>query len=158
MARKSASKAAPATRTVNPLHFEDLEPHRFEDLIRQLTHDFRPWLRIEATGRLGRDEGVDIRATEGVRDAPEPSNDDEEADDVGPILAEREWRIQCKRYKSLRPKEMRQYVRDAVGEGAPPHGLILAAACDVTTKTLDAFHEECSAVGVIRGHALPSGE
>ncbi len=39
------------TRTLNPLHFEDLEPHRFEDMVRQLAYDFRPWRSIEATGR-----------------------------------------------------------------------------------------------------------
>ena len=36
------------TRTIGPLHLEDLEPHRFEDLIRQLLYDFRPWNRLEA--------------------------------------------------------------------------------------------------------------
>jgi hypothetical protein len=50
------------TRTFNPLHFEDLEPHRFEDLIRQLIYDFRQWRSLEATGRTGSDEGMDIRA------------------------------------------------------------------------------------------------
>ncbi len=31
-----------ATRTYNLLPFQDLEPKRFEDLIRQLVYDFRP--------------------------------------------------------------------------------------------------------------------
>lgn len=57
------SMAARTTRTLNPLHFEDLEPHRFEDLVRQLIYDFRHWQSIEATGRLGADEGVDSRAS-----------------------------------------------------------------------------------------------
>jgi len=149
MATKKPAAKAQATRTVNPLHFEDLEPHRFEDLIRQLAHDFRPWLRIEATGRLGQDEGVDIRAVEGVREAREPSTDDEDEEDDGPTLEEREWRIQCKRYKALRPKEVRQYVREAVGDGAAPYGLILAAACNVSAATLDAFHAECTKLGVV---------
>jgi hypothetical protein len=54
------------SRTINPLHFEDLEPHRFEDLIRQLAYGFRNWLRLEATGRLGADEGMDVRGLEMV--------------------------------------------------------------------------------------------
>ncbi len=41
-----------ATRTLNPLHFEDLEPHRFDDMVRQLAYDFRTWRNLEATGRL----------------------------------------------------------------------------------------------------------
>jgi len=45
------------SRTINPLHFEDLEPHRFEDLARQLVYDFRAWAGLEATGRSGADEG-----------------------------------------------------------------------------------------------------
>jgi hypothetical protein len=28
------------TKTLGPLHFEDLDPHRFEDLIRELISDF----------------------------------------------------------------------------------------------------------------------
>ncbi len=52
------------SRTFNPLHFEDLEPHRFEDLIRQLIYDFKDWKSIKATGRLGSDDGIDIFAVE----------------------------------------------------------------------------------------------
>ena len=52
---------AKTTNTLNPLHFEDLEPHRFEDLVRQLAYDFRTWRSLEATGRSGSDEGMDIR-------------------------------------------------------------------------------------------------
>ena len=37
------------SKTINPLHFEDLEPHRFEDLVRQLIYDFKNWQSIEAT-------------------------------------------------------------------------------------------------------------
>ena len=50
------------TRTIGPLHFEDLEPHRFEDLVRQLAYDFRDWHSVEAIGRAGSDKGMDIRA------------------------------------------------------------------------------------------------
>ena len=50
------------TRTVGPIHFEDLDPHRFEDLVRQLAYDFRPWKSIESTGRGGADDGFDVRA------------------------------------------------------------------------------------------------
>ena len=52
------------TRTLNPLPFSDLEPHRFEDLIRQLAYDLRRWKSLEATGRGGTDSGMDIRAVE----------------------------------------------------------------------------------------------
>jgi hypothetical protein len=38
---------ATPTRTYNPLPFTDLEPKRFEDLVRQLVYDFRPWRRLD---------------------------------------------------------------------------------------------------------------
>ena len=52
------------TRTLGPIHFEDLDPRRFEDLVRELAYDFRDWQSIEATGRGGNDDGFDIRAYE----------------------------------------------------------------------------------------------
>jgi hypothetical protein len=45
------------SRTFAPIHFEDLDPHRFEDLVRELIYDFRDWQSIEATGRSGDDAG-----------------------------------------------------------------------------------------------------
>jgi hypothetical protein len=47
---------------IQPLPFTHLEPKRFEDLVRQLVYDFRPWRRLEATGRSGSDDGFDARA------------------------------------------------------------------------------------------------
>jgi len=54
------------TRTYGPFHFEDLSPERFEDLIRELVYDFRNWQSIEATGKGGSDDGMDIRAYERI--------------------------------------------------------------------------------------------
>ena len=67
------------TKTLNPLHFEDLEPHRFEDLVRQIIYDFKEWSLLEPTGRLGSDDGYDARGFEIIRDgmdiAEEPTED-----------------------------------------------------------------------------------
>lgn len=54
------------TRTQARLHFEDLEPRRFEDLVRQLVFDFRPWRSLEAVGEAGSDDGLDARGYEVV--------------------------------------------------------------------------------------------
>lgn len=152
-------RKATATRTVNPLHFEDIEPHRFEDLIRQLAHGFRRWGRLEATGRLGQDEGTDIRGIEFV--TPDDArrlqvtgdDGDEDYDDVTPPVEMREWRIQCKRYKVIGQKLMREVVREAVPDPAnPPYGLIIAAACDVSATTMAAFHDERVKLGIEEGH------
>jgi hypothetical protein len=64
--KKSFSTNA-SGRVAEPLHyqpfFEDLELHRFEDLIRQLAYS-RNWSYLDATGRLGADGGLDIRGLE----------------------------------------------------------------------------------------------
>jgi hypothetical protein len=151
----SKSKILPVSRTVNPLHFEDLEPHRFEDLIRQLAYSFRPWRRLEATGRLGADGGLDVRGVELLIETAAavagPGEDDEPP--VTPLLEEREWRIQCKRYKSIPPKLMREIVAETVPDPSDaPYGLIVAAACDVSAKAMAAFHEERHRRGVAEGH------
>jgi Restriction endonuclease len=146
---------AQASRTLNPLHFEDLEPHRFEDLIRQLAYGFREWSRIEATGRLGQDEGVDIRALETVTATTEASESDEDEGEEPRriVLEEREWRIQCKRYKQMGPKFVRGVVTEAVPDPSrAPYGLIVAAACDVSAQAITAFHEERLSRGVREGH------
>jgi hypothetical protein len=46
-------RKARVSRTYGPIHFEDLDPHRFEDLIRELIYDYKNWQSIEATGRSG---------------------------------------------------------------------------------------------------------
>jgi hypothetical protein len=58
------------SRTIGPLHFEDLEPHRFEDLVLRLIYDFRPWRELQATGRSGSDDGFDARGIEGGPEVP----------------------------------------------------------------------------------------
>lgn len=119
------------TRTLNPLPFQDLEPHRFEDLIRQLAYDLRPWKSLEATGRSGSDDGLDIRAVEVVR----LDDDLEEDDDVEPTPEERLWIFQCKREKFLTPKRLREVVAESlVSVAESPHGFALAGGCDVSKK------------------------
>ncbi len=52
------------TRTINPLSFGDLEPKRFEDIVRSLMYSFKNWHSLELTGRSGSDDGFDIRGWE----------------------------------------------------------------------------------------------
>lgn len=123
------------TKTTNPLHFEDLEPHRFEDLIRQLIQDFRSWDKLEPTGRLGADEGYDARGIEVVTGTSGRE--------------ERLWQIQCKREKSITPKRIAAYLEEMIPSGATvPHGVILAAPCDFSKKARDVFKDELRRRGV----------
>jgi hypothetical protein len=132
------------SRTTNPIHFEDLEPHRFEDLIRQLAYDFRDWQRLEATGRAGSDDGFDVRGLERIAPAvlasPEKANDEDE-DPVDAAPDTRLWLIQCKREKAIGPKKLREYVEAFPAE--PLYGVIFAAACDFSKQARDEFDAVC---------------
>lgn len=144
------------SRTINPLHFEDLEPHRFEDLVRQLAYSYRSWRYLDATGRLGRDDGLDIQGVElaaATRDRTADADDEPLDDGSPPGYIERGWSIQCKRYKEIGPKLMRQIVQETVPDSnAAPYGLIVAAACDVSAETLATLREEAYARGVTEVH------
>jgi hypothetical protein len=137
-----------ATKTLNPLHFEDLEPHRFEDLVRRLLYGFRDWRDIEATGRSGSDEGFDIRAWEKTDSITNVSDEGEE----GEHLAEGNlWQVQGKREKSIGPSEMKAILED-VDATHPPYGYILAAATNISKKAYDVFRKELRKKGVREYH------
>ncbi|CAI2505372.1 Uncharacterised protein [Serratia proteamaculans] len=125
------------TKTINPLPFQDLEPKRFEDLIRQLIYDFRVWGRLEATGRSGADEGFDARGIESVN----PPNDIDSDNSVSDNDNERVWLIQCKREKSITPQKLISHLKEIKLIDNPQlHGVIFAASCDFSKKTRDVFH------------------
>ena len=138
-------------RTINPLHFEDLEPHRFEDLIRQLVYGFRDWVALESLGRSGADEGIDIRGIERVRPTSGSSlaEADEDLDlDVG---EHRTWFIQCKREKRFGPAKARAVAAAAlVGASEPPFGFILAAPCDLSKRPGTPSRRNCGPLASAR--------
>jgi hypothetical protein len=134
-----------ATKTINPLHFEDLEPHRFEDLVRRLLYSFREWSNIEATGRGGSDEGFDIRAWE-KGDAV--TNVSDEGEEGARALEGRLWQIQGKREKTITPAKIRTLVKEGVDQTSPPYGYILAAATNISKTAYDAFREALKKKGV----------
>ena len=135
------------SRTFAAIHFEDLDPHRFEDLIRELIYDFRSWQSIEATGRSGGDAGFDIRAYE--RLAPLATADDEEE----PVEARHpmdgpQWMIQGKREKTLTPSDVKKILAD-IEPNDPPYGYILAASAVFSKKAYDVFRDELRNKGVM---------
>jgi hypothetical protein len=144
------ARIANATSTLGPLHFEDLEPHRFEDLVRQLVYDFRNWGSLEPTGRLGSDDGYDARGTEIVEGVLTPDEGDEEGDDVGRAGSEdRLWQIQCKRERSISPKKIAGYIEEMIPTGADtPYGVIFAAPADFSKGTRDVFRSKLIQKGV----------
>src|SRR5262249_16046892 len=145
-----------ATRTFAPLQFEALEPHRFEDLVRDLMYDYRDWLSIEATGRGGGDDSYDIRAFE--RDTVRLAQDEDGEEEPIADLGGRPWMIQCKREKQLGPGRVKAIVEDAVKKDDPPYGYILAAPANFSKKTYDAFRAALSEPGVQEFHLFGRAE
>jgi len=148
------------TRTLNPLPFQDLEPKRFEDLIRQLAYDFRPWRALEATGRAGSDDGFDARGWEALTNQ----------DDIVPVVGEdeeiailplndRKWLIQCKREVEIGPTKIARYL-DYISEDERNelHGIIFAASCNFSKRSIDTFHDKCRALGVQESYLWGRGE
>ena len=163
--RNTGALMAKVTKTVNPLHLEDLEPHRFEDLVRQLLYDFRRWRRLEATGRSGADDGFDARgweivASEDSEPVTPALNDAAEDDSLPSSPAEdRLWLIQCKRERKIGPSHIAQYVADIPEDEAKNlHGTLFAAACDFSKKARDAFREACAARGIEEWHLWGKAE
>ncbi len=151
---------ATATKTLNPLHFEDLEPHRFEDLARQLVYDFRNWATLEAVGRLGKDEGIDIRAIERLADTTSVEESENFEDEVSRnTFVERIWIIQCKREKSITPKKIKKIVEsDLSQQEQVPYAYMLVAACDFSKTTRDVFRSTVLSFGVQEFHIWGKAE
>lgn len=135
------------TRTTNPIHFEDLDPKRFEDLVRELIYDFRDWQTIEATGKGGGDDGFDIRAYERAT----TTTIDEDGNEVVHPTYGNMWMIQCKREKALPPNKVKKILED-IDPRNPPYGYILAAATNFSKKSYDAFRDELTRLGVLEFH------
>lgn len=136
------------SRTINPLHFEDLEPKRFEDLVRQLAYDYRIWSDIEATGRSGGDGGFDIRAWEKVA----------QTDDDADSPSDRQWLIQCKREQVIGPTKAGAYAKEIVENNPGLYGVLFVTSSVLSKKARDAIREEFAKGGVQEIHIWTRSE
>lgn len=137
------------SKTLGPLHFEDLDPHRFEDLIRELAYDFRDWISIEATGRSGTDDGFDIRAFERYGDSGPIAGESLNEEDAVHPMEGRVWMFQCKRERTVGPKKVQSIIKDGVSSIEPPYGYVLAAPANFSKSAYDKFREELRSRGVM---------
>ncbi len=147
---KKSTKKPRVTRTYGPIHFEDLDPHRFEDLVRELIYDYKDWQSIEATGRGGNDDGFDIRAYEKQKVDQSQREEDGEQNELHPMLGN-QWMIQGKREKVIGPKRVEEIIADVDAEN-PPYGYILAASANFSKDSYDTFREELRKKGVMEFH------
>jgi len=144
---------ATVTRTQNPLPFGDLEPKRFEDLVRQLAYEFKTWRRLEATGRAGGDSGFDARGYEIVDRAHLGAEQDtDEEDFADQAAADRLWLIQCKRENAIGPKALLTYLNEIVLTNEQLYGIVFAAACDFSKKSRDELAAWCRENGLSEWH------
>lgn len=153
------------TRTIGPLHFEDLDPKRFEDLVRQLAYEFKPWRRLEATGRSGNDDGFDVRgyeitAREAQLSAPADEGETvEERSTLNEGVDDKLWLIQCKRERTIGPKALVKYLDHTVlNPDEKLHGLVFTAACDFSKKARDDFAKKCREMGLEEWHLWGKAE
>lgn len=153
------------TRTIGPLHFEDLEPKRFEDLVRQLADEFKSWRKLEAIGRSGSDDGFDARGYEIVATDAQSSASQEEGEVVEESLTLNEsindmlWLIQCKRERAIGPKALVKYLNDTVlGPDERLHGLVFTAACDFLKRARDDFAKKCREMNLEERHLWGKAE
>ncbi|MCK9639874.1 MAG: restriction endonuclease [Prolixibacteraceae bacterium] len=107
------------TKTINRIHFSDLEPLRFEDLCLNIIHRQREWKDIRHYGRKGNDSGIDIFGID---------NNDEE------------WYFQCKRYKSISSQEIENIiVKIKESTKFQLKNLVLFISCDISKKHYEHF-------------------
>lgn len=137
------------TKTLGPIHFEDLDPRRFEDLVRELVYDFKDWQNIEATGRGGSDDGFDIRAYEQVSDVITESGEHDSGEEAAHPMEGRVWMFQCKREKEIGPARVASIISDGVDPKVPPYGYILTAPANFSKTSYDKFREELRKRGVM---------
>lgn len=130
------------TRTINRIHFTDLDASRFEDLCLAILYRLNAtkWISINHFGRSGRDRGVDISAVEELENE-----------------SRRKWFIQCKRHKSISKTELESVIEKALKRiKAPPDIILLMTACDVSREKLEYFQGVAHKKGINRAEIWTS--
>lgn len=129
--------------------------------MRQLSYDFRDWLRLEGTGRAGSDDGYDVRGLEASSAAARDGEEEDADQDASPLSGERVWLIQCKREKAIAAKKIAIYMdalKPAVVQEEGVYGIIFAAACDFSKTTRDAFYTKARELGLSEAHVWGKAE
>lgn len=118
------------TRTINRLHFSDLDPGRFEDLCLKLLDREPDWKELSHPGRSGNDGGIDLRGTRTVNGV------------------DQHWIVQCKRVQKLTPADAVKIVAEIRLDGQMPSGFVLIASCPVSRIATQRLNEALKERGV----------
>lgn len=113
------------SKTINQLHFEDLDPVRFEELIFSMVYRMKQWNKIDHFGKMGRDGGVDIRAIEMSED------------NINVV-----YYFQCKRYSRIRQSDLKTIIDDYNnGNYHVPDVYVLVLSCSLTRDNIEYFEK-----------------
>ncbi|MGE5630667.1 MAG: hypothetical protein ACM3TR_06145 [Caulobacteraceae bacterium] len=119
-------------KTIGKLHFEDLDPSRYEDLSLAMVYRLSRWIDIHHFGRKGNDDGIDIYAVEELENG-----------------AKRTWFIQCKRYSSISKGDLKEVVDKVISQNETiPDIFLLVASCDVTKRNIEFFMKYANDKGI----------
>lgn len=120
------------TKTHGRLHFEDLDPSRFEDLSLSIVYRLNRWAEINHFGRSGSDDGIDIHTAEEMENGKQ-----------------RIWFIQCKRYLKLTASGLKTIVDDIVTKNPTlPDVLLLIVSCNLSKKSNEYFNKYAKDKGI----------
>lgn len=116
------------TKTINQLHFEDLDPIRFEELILSIVYRMKKWYKLDHFGKKGSDDGIDIRAVDLLENG------------VKSI-----YYFQCKRYLKITNAILKKIVDDYIRKNSYiPQFYVLVVSCALTKKQIEYFESYCS--------------
>lgn len=115
------------TRTINQLHFEDLDPIRFEELILAMVYRMRRWEKLDHFGKKGSDDGIDIRAIELLENGKSNT-----------------YYFQCKRYQKISNSVIKNIIDDYISKNTYiPQFYVLVVSCALTKKQIEYFESYC---------------
>jgi hypothetical protein len=120
------------TVTIGKLHFDDLDPLRYEDLSLAMVYRLRRWNIIHHFGRKGNDDGIDVYAEEELENG-----------------AGKTWFIQCKRYICIKKRDLKDAIDKVITKNdITPDVFLLVAACDITKANIEYFKKYASEQGI----------
>lgn len=111
------------SRTINRLHFEDLNPLRYEDLIFNMVYRMNDWHSLDHYGRAGSDDGFDISGLEVLENGKE-----------------RRYCYQCKRVINITKSELKRILDDFICKNPLlTDKYILVLGCTIRKKSIEEF-------------------
>lgn len=119
------------TKTINQIHFEDLDPVRFEEMILSMVYRMKRWDKLDHFGKKGSDAGIDIRAIELLENGKSST-----------------YYFQCKRYQKITKTIIKNIVDDYIKKNdCMPQFYVLVVSCALTRGQIEYFESYCNSHG-----------